>query len=164
MNVVKFALWAYASAVLAGCYTYAPATLETVPAGAKVRALLSTEAQVDLRDRVGIDARELEGSLVERDESKILLAVRVPPPATGFSTGEAVFQRIDIARQDVLRVDVRKVDGPRTALFIGGIAAAATAGVAAALQGSNPGDPGGNGPGPEESRHRWFLRVPVVRF
>ena len=65
---------------------------------------------------------------------------------------------------DVLRVDVRKTDGARTALLLGGIAGAATLGIVAALEGGNPGQgPNGGGPPPEQIV-RWIVGVPLIRF
>ncbi len=150
--------------VLVSCYTYVPATLETVPEGSRVRALISTEAQIDLERRIGLDARELEGDLVERSTDRVLLAVKVPPPATGLATTRALRQRIDLAPRDVLRLDVRKTDGARTALLLGGIAGAATLGIVAVLEGGNPGQgPNGGGPPPEQIV-RWVVGVPLIRF
>lgn len=164
MKTNRFALVALVAVGGAACYTYAPATLETVPEGARVKALISTEAQLDLERRAGIEARELEGELVERSDERILLSVRVPPPPTGLSSGRPLRQRIDLAPRDVLRVDVRKVDGARTALFAGGVAGFAAILIAVAVSASNPGDPPNGGPPPPESVVGWLIGIPVVEF
>ncbi len=147
-----------------GCYTYAPATLETVQPGAKIRAVLSTEAQADLARRVGLDTRELEGELVDADATTVLIAVKVPAPPTGLAAAQELRQRIDVPRRDVLRVDERKLDGTRTGLLMGGFAAAATVGVVLALEGGGPGNSTNGPPPPPERRARWIISVPVIRW
>lgn len=161
MRANRFALVVLAAVGGTGCYTYAPATLETVPEGARVKALISTEAQLDLERRAGIEVRELEGELVERSGDRILLSVRVPPPPTGLSSGRPLHQRIDLAPRDVLRLDVRKIDGGRTALFAGAVAGFAAILVAIAVSASNPGDPPNGGTPPPESVVGWLIGIPV---
>ena len=65
-------LAAIGAVLLSGCYAYAP-TVEPAPANASVELLLSTEAQIRLRDRVGIDQRAIRGNLVQSDASSMMI-------------------------------------------------------------------------------------------
>lgn len=144
-----------------GCYKYEPATLEAVPEGAHVRLLLSTEGQLGLMERARMEARELDGQLVQRGDAQWLFDVR---STDGAQTSRALYQRIDLAPRDVLRVDVRKSDPVRTAVLAGGIVGVAAIITAAAIGEQNPGNPPNGGPPPPESRARWLIRVPVLSW
>lgn len=139
--------------ITAACYTYAPATVETVPVGARVRGLLSTEAQVTLEDSLGLELRTLNGTLVERGDQQLVFTVRSTgsAPSPGFAT---LYQRVVLAPRDVLRVDVRRIDKARTIALLGAVTAVATFAIIEGWH-SNPGDPGGGNGGGNE------LRVPI---
>lgn len=133
------------------CHTYVPATLESVPEGAAVRALLSTEAQTRLHQRSGMDLRELHGTLIRKASDRLLFEVRVPEAADAY-TGRPLYQRLDVTPADVLRLDRRQVDGVRTGLMIGAAAGAAALLTVLALGDQNPGDPPNGATPPEEHR------------
>lgn len=115
------------SAVLLGCYQYVPGSLDTVPIGARVRAQLSSEAELLLRDSLRIDARVVNGTLVDREQQRLLLQVRAASGARTFGD-QSLYQRIAVTPQDVLRLEIRKVNGVKT-----GALAVALAGMAALL-------------------------------
>lgn len=146
-----------------GCYTYTPATLDAVPTGAKVRALLSSEAEVELRRRVGLEAGLVEGRLLERNVGSVLLSVRAAERSRVPGT-QSLYQRIDVARQDVLRVDVRRLDAPRTVVVAGGLTGAAVVALVLAIGEGKAGRPEVPNGGPQDSRQRFLLRLPVVRW
>ena len=81
-----------------GCYKYVPTTMEAVPAGDHVRAVLSTEAQEDVRLRVGMHFTLLEGKLLEKDENQVLLSVPTVRAAGEYGS-QSLYQRIDLPRQ-----------------------------------------------------------------
>jgi len=112
-------VWAF------GCYTYMPATTEAVPVGVRVRALMSTEAEVRLGDSLGLERGALRGTLLERDSSRWLIQVQMATGARAFGA-QPLYQRIAVSPQDVLRVEVRRMNGVRT-----GVLAAVLAGAAA---------------------------------
>ena len=137
-----------------GCYTYVPATLDVVPVGARVRALISTEAELRLRDSLGLDLRALNGTLVERDDARLLFEVRTASGSRTFG-GQPLYQRIALPPADVLRVDVRQVNRLRTGVLVAGLAGAAALIVAGAIGVLRPGTPDQGGGGPPELRRPW---------
>jgi hypothetical protein len=145
----RAALGVAGAALSLGCYSYAPASLELVPAGTPVRALLSTEAQVALRDSLGLEQQRVRGTLVERDGDRVLLAVR-------FNQGDwrvgssALYQRIAVAPRDVLQLEVRRLNPGRTAGLFATLAAAATILAIEAYRKLNPGSPVPPGGGPPD--------------
>lgn len=146
--------------VMSGCYKYVPATLESVPEGASVRAVISTEAQQRLWREARLELRELDGRLVEQEGERVLFEVR----SARQGPARAVYQRVDLPRVDVLRVDVRRPDTPRTVALLGAAAAAATLVLVAALAEQNPGDTPPTNEPPPESRVWPLVRVPVITW
>lgn len=144
-----------------GCYSYRPTTLETVPVGTEIRGLLSTEARITLEDSLRLQLSTLHGTLVERNGDSLLVTVR--SVAAGSTTeGRPLYQRIALAQGDVLRVDVKRLDKPRTIALV---AAVATFAIAAVIEGfwSDPGEPPCCGPPPPEAPPVWAIRIPLPR-
>jgi hypothetical protein len=137
------------AALSLGCYTYVPATLEAVPVGTEVRALLSTEKELALRDSLGVELHPLHGTLVERQGARLLLSVRT---ATGSRElgSQPLYQRVGVTPQDVLRVDVRRLHRTKTAAFALAVASAGALIAVATVAILRPGSPGGGGGGPPE--------------
>ena len=123
-----------------GCFRYVPAALETVPVGSRLRALISTEAQLRLRDSMGLDARELRGTLVEQGDGHLLLQVRTGSGSPELG-GQPLEQRIVVSPGDLLRVDVRRLSPFRTGLTLAVFVGAATVVVYEAFVKGNPGTP-----------------------
>jgi len=132
-----------------GCYTYVPATLEVVPVGTEVRALLSTEKEVALRDSLGVDLHPLHGTLVDRQGARLLLSVRTAIGSRELGS-QPLYQRVGVTPQDVLRVDVRRLNRTKTAAFALAVAGAGALLAVATVAILRPGSPGGGGGGPPE--------------
>ena len=132
-----------------GCYRYVPATLETVPLGTEVRALVSTEREIALRDSLGVTLHPLHGRLVEREEGRVLLAVRTAVGSSAFGS-QPLYQHIGLTQQDVLHVDVRRLQRGKTTALALVVASAATLVTLGLLGKLNAGSPGGGGGGPPE--------------
>ena len=137
-----------------GCYTYVPATLDAVPVGGRVRALMSTEAERRLRDSLGLEVGALRGTLVQRDSSRWVIQVQTATGARAFGA-QALYQRIAVSPQDVLRVDMRRMSGLRTGVFAGLLTWVA---LVVAIEGFGllrPGTPEPPTGGPPELRRPW---------
>ena len=148
--------------LLLGCYTYVPAALETVPLNTEIKARVSTEGQIALRDRVGLDTRELQGKLLEKDANTILLEVPTTGPFSG-TNGQQLYQRVDVPTRDVLEVEMRQPSPGRTAgLVVAALAAATGIVVAAVLVDTGPGSGGDGPPGPEDRIVRPLFTIPVL--
>jgi hypothetical protein len=126
-----------------------PATLEAVPLGTDVRALVSTEREMALRDSLGVSLHPLHGTLVEREEGRVLLAVRTGVGSAAFGS-QPLYQHIGLTPQDVLRVDVRRLQRGKTTTLALAVASVATLVTLRLLGKLNPGSPGGGGGGPPE--------------
>lgn len=142
------------AALSVGCYTYAPVTLDAVPVGAEVRALLSTEAELALRDSLGMNLHPVQGTLVDREQGRLLLSVRAGVGARELGS-QVLYQRVGVAPQDVLRVDVRRLQPTKTVALAVAIAGVATLVTLGAFGKLNPGGSGGGGGGPPEQLRNW---------
>jgi hypothetical protein len=145
-----------------GCYRYAPATLDAVPQGATIRAVLSPAASAQLRERHGITGgRHLDGTVLEDHGAAVSLWVTSAPVSREFGAG-ILYQQVDVLKTDILRVDLRELDrGKTTAAAIGGVVLVAV--VAREVLAGGSGESSGGGPTPPESRRS---RIPIltVRF
>ena len=142
-------LGALAAALGLGCYSYVPVTLETVPVGTEMRALVSAEREVALRDSLGVSVHPLHGTLVEREDGRVLLAVRTAVGSPAFGS-QPLFQHIRLTQQDVVRVDMRRLQRGKTTALALAVASVATVVTLGLLGKLNPGSPGGGGGGPPE--------------
>jgi hypothetical protein len=127
------------------CYGYGP--LQTVaPAGpADLGLVVNDRGRVLLADRMGASVDRIDGRVVSIDSTSIVLNVHRVTDIRGVAstwTGE----RVTIPRDALLGFRPRTLSKTRTAILIGGIAAAIAATVTASL--SVFGDPrGDDGPG-----------------
>ena len=146
---MRIALRSCAIALVLACYRYVPASLDVVPSGSAVRATLSTEAQLALRDSLGLRRPTVQGTLVQRDGDRLLLAVRTD--AAEWRPGApALYQRIAVTPRDVLEVEVKRLQRGRTAGLLAVLAAAATISVIELIRRGNPGTQSSGGGGPPE--------------
>jgi len=143
-----------AAALSLGCYTYVPTTMDVVPVGARVHALLSSEAEAALHDSLGLDLRALSGTLVERQDTRLLFQVRTASGAPTFGS-QPLYQRIAVSPQDVLRVDVRRVSGFKTAALVTAFAGAAVVVAVEVFGFLRPGSPEQPPTGPPEQVRGW---------
>ena len=136
------------AALTLGCYAYVPAKLDVVPVGAEVRALLSTDAELALRDSLGVELRPLHGTLVDRQNDRLLLSVRTGVGSRTLGS-QPLYQRIGVTPRDVVRVDIRRLQRSKTVAVALAIAGAAAFLVVEGIKVLRPGSPGGGGGPPE---------------
>ena len=161
MTRLRLALGICAIGPSLGCFKYVPATLETAPVGSHVQALLSTEGQIILRDRIGIDRSLLRGELLDRAGETVLLSIRSTGMSDEFGTRRSLYQRVDIPKSHILRVDQRVIDPARTGSVVAAGGGAAILLVLQAFGDRNPGQVDTGGGGPDESIRSWILRLPL---
>jgi hypothetical protein len=149
------------SALLSGCITYVPAEIEAVPENARVRATLTDEGKQALYRRTGLDRETINGRLVERRGNSVVFSVRSVFASQSEAMSDLV-QHIDVPRDDIGRLDLKEVDGPKTTLLIAGSTGVVAATALLAMRsGQASSTPDGNGGGPDESIRFPFL---VFRF
>ena len=145
-----------------GCYRLEPVTLDAVPQGSKIRAVLSPAASDQLRLRHGIDGRQLDATVLAIQGAAVSLWVASVPLSREFGAGP-LYQQVDVLKSDILRVDRRELDGSKTAFVAVGGAAVLGAVARATFLGPSGSSNNGGGGVPPESRRRW-LPFLVVRF
>ncbi|MEM7417920.1 MAG: hypothetical protein AAF389_20700 [Gemmatimonadota bacterium] len=113
---------------LSGCYTFRPADAGDLSPGETVRVRVAggyADSLSVLLQRP--DGRLLEGSVVERDASAMLLEVQVSSELQGMRF-EALNQRVEIPTTEVVEVELKELDKGKT-YGVAALAAVAIAGI-----------------------------------
>lgn len=147
--------------LLAGCYGYSGATMETVRVGEPVRARVSGAQAERLEPVLGNIGRVVEGDLIEKADSTLTIAVATPVSVEGGATLSRAYQRIEIPRADLQELEVRHLDRTRTSLAAVGVAAGAAAAFAAVSQVVQLGQGGGRS---NTNKSRVPMPLPLFRF
>ena len=130
----------------AGCYTFDAAAIESVRPGMDVRARLSAVGRERVTDLTGDRRGTVDGSLVRTDAETVVLSVwRTDLLASNFEPGRL---ELPLQRDDIVRLERKRLSVPRT----GGVFAGMAAGLYLLVRflwegaggGSLPGDGGGD--------------------
>jgi hypothetical protein len=123
-NRVRTALVAVSFLTAASCTTYTPIHGVEAAPGNNVRVRLSDKGAVDLAQRIGPRARQLEGTLKQVTDSSMVVSVR---RVTREGGGEDAYdgQDISIPAQDIETAEASRTSVPRSILAAGGILASA---------------------------------------
>lgn len=124
-----------ASVCALGCYRHVPTTVDQAPIGSFVRVVVVADRTAGTAAGQGRTVLDIRGTLLDRDSTGVLFAVPVNRSGTALAY-EPVNQRIRVAPQDVLRIELRQFDGKRTGGLVALLAGAA---VAATITGSRVG-------------------------
>jgi len=110
---------------LAGaCYTYAPIDPSAAVVGEGVRARITAPAAARLAPLLGTgETRVLTGKLVENGRNELIIEVPAVVEVGVGSSMQSLYQRVSIARSDVVELEARKLDTFKTgALVAAGVA------------------------------------------
>ena len=108
----------------ASCTSYTPFHGVEATPGNDVRLRLSDKGAVDLAPKIGMRARQLEGTLKQVTDSSMVVSVRrVVREDQGQDTYDAL--EITIPSQDIETAETSKTSVPRSILAAGGILASA---------------------------------------
>lgn len=141
-----------ALAFCGGCYTYAPIEPQSVRRGTMVRARVSAAASDRLTPFVGSSGRVLSGTMIAATADSLVVDV---PSATDVPSGGALqtlYQRVSIARSEVLELETRTLDRFRTGVLATATALVAGSLMARALRGEPAIDRSAGGGGPADLR------------
>jgi hypothetical protein len=135
---------------LAGCYHYAPVASSAVPVGGQVSVSLTDRGRVALVEAVGPGARNVEGQLLERTDTSVILAVS---SVRYFDLGIANWagERVEIGTAHISELGQRRLSRTRTwiaaALIAGGVVLASMLAITGFGSDDGPDGPGGGGDG-----------------
>jgi len=115
------------------CYSYRVAAPAEVQPGLDVRVRVAATSAAQYSAVVGGEGRVLDGRVLENTNGDLVVGVSSVSPVTATTavadpTGRLV-QRVNVPRDALLEVEVRRLDRTRTAVVVG-VVAAATAAVA----------------------------------
>lgn len=143
--------------VATGCYTYRPVELAQVTPETEVRARITAQEADRLSDVLPDGQRLLAGTVESVDNGELLLLVPIVGAADRPGRG-AINQRLALANDGVIEVEVREIDNTRTGIMLATVTAAIGALVIRELTAnqSDTGEPDVNPP-PESTILRFFL-------
>ncbi len=123
-NQIRMALVSASFLTTASCTAYTPIHGVEATPGYDVRVRLSDKGAVDLAQRIGPRARQLEGTLKQVSDSSMVVSVRRVVREGG---GEDQYdgQEISIPSQDIETAETSKTSVPRSILAAGAILASA---------------------------------------
>ena len=157
-NVRQFALVALLVTLAGGCYRYRDVSVDSLRPGDRVRARVSTAEAEQLSQQLGSIRRVLDGEVVAADASAVTMAVRADLQPS--SAASLLRQRVSLDPGSIVELQVRELDGARTAgVVAAGVAVAAVA--ALAIEGGVFG--GGNEKPGNEANRIPIIRLPLPR-
>jgi len=109
--------------LLAGCFSYAPLA-SVPPPGTDVRVRLTVAGALRLDDLDMTAEREYEGELVSVSEREIILSVPRVTNAAGIGGGRVLQDHMAFLRDEIERVEARRVSIWRTSLLTTALATA----------------------------------------
>ncbi|MEX2284083.1 MAG: hypothetical protein WEE89_16470, partial [Gemmatimonadota bacterium] len=109
---------------LSACYSYMPAQLETIPSGQEVRMVVTREGRLDLPEAIEPEGPFISGKVVRRDGDRLFLSIPIAQQQRGFYVSQ-IAQEVSLRTGEIVQIELRKLDGVKTGLFVAGTAAAA---------------------------------------
>jgi len=142
---VRAAVLSAATSINVGCYTFAPVESSTVSPnnGATMRVHVTDAGGAALAPLVGPYAGALDGQITDRNDSALVMSVTQLTRRNGVEESWKG-ERVTIPRAGIASLQQKRFARGRTALFVGGLVAAAAI-LAVSLSGA--GAEGGRGTG-----------------
>lgn len=108
---------------MSGCYTYSPVRPADAVLNARVRATVSSAQAEELAQVLRSATSQVVGTLVERNDERVLLEVPLWAGGTGVSS-QALHSRVSIPFSDLVSLESRTFSRWRTAVSVGAVVAA----------------------------------------
>lgn len=146
---------------MAGCHTFQPVSYDQIQPGQKIRARVSGQWADSLDALLQRDSRVVEGIVVDKPGSALLLEVAVQNELRGMEF-QTLSQRVMIPRDGFLELEIKELDQRRTygAIALGGAVVGAF--VIQQLSKDSGGGTIPGGGGPNEARiSRSIFRIPL---
>ncbi len=137
---------------LSGCVTHRVVSLDQVASGQDVRFTLHPDRVADTWGPLAEDMGPVvEGTLVDRgNNGDLVVSVPTGTNRAGLRRGEALAQRVRVAPDGVLSVELRELDRRRTTFAVAAGSVVVLGGLVAIISGTVGGDRTGPGDTPEQ--------------
>ena len=144
MKRVALSMLLASSSVMGGCYAHTPVEIGELSPGDAVRLRLTATEADRLEQEVQITERVFRAQVVESEASELLVRV---PVRTSARLGGELYNRISLTPEQLVEIELRELDGVRTAGMVVVAAAVVTAAAFAAFEAISAGDGDGKEPG-----------------
>ncbi len=146
----------------AGCYSFQPLEIADLEPDMEVRARLSRTHAEELRELFPLNGSLIQGTVLEADETRLLLLAPVGN-ATRRGEVQTLNQRLEIAQQDLLEIELRTLDRWKTGALSAAGAFALGYILIETLSGGGSGNtPGGGTGGPQDSWIPFPIPIPLI--
>jgi hypothetical protein len=143
-----------------GCYRYVPVERYQAPSGSEVRVVLTMDGEDEIRGTFGPGVTSLDGPLVRWDSEGLGLLTDLSISREGYPA-TTMTETVQLQPHHIARVELRELDGRRTAFFTAGVVgAAAVAIIAPSLVGGDSED-SGEGDEPDPDAAIVLFRIPI---
>lgn len=120
------------------CFRQVPTSIETVAVGTEVSCSISADAQLAVKDQLGVSLRTLDGKVLAKPDGRLVLLVGLTDPLEARPTS-VLYQQVQIANHDVVRLALRQVRPARTAGLVAVLVGAAVYVSIRMMKGGEPG-------------------------
>ncbi len=145
--------------VVGGCYTFYPATRDDLAPDMRLRTRVSfAEAERLQEDLPGLEGRLIEGTILERGDSSVLLLVPIAN-RSAWGRNDPFLRRVQISYAGIVDLERRQLDGFRTGVAVVGGGLALGFVLYKALLGGNGGNSPDSGEGPVDALIPFSIRI-----
>ena len=154
-SIVLFALF-----LSSACYRYVPVERYQAPPGSEVRVTLTMDGEDEIRGTFGPGVASLDGPLARWDSEGLDLLTDLSISRQGYPA-TTMTQTVQLQPHHIARVELRELDGRRTALFTAGVVGAAAVAVIAPSLVGGESDESGEGDPPDPDAAIVLFRIPI---
>lgn len=144
MKRAALSLLLASSPLLGGCYAHTPVAIGDLSPGDAVRVRVSAAEAERLEQEAQVTERVFRARVVESDASALLLRIPVP---TSTRLGGELYNRISLTPEQLVEIELRELDGLRTAGVVAVAAVAVSAAAFVAFEAISAGEGAGKEPG-----------------
>ncbi|MBT8397138.1 MAG: hypothetical protein KJN92_09235, partial [Gemmatimonadetes bacterium] len=130
MRIRFFPVFVLAMFSSGACYRYVPIGQYQAPPGSEVRVVLTMDGEDEIRGTLGPGIFSLDGPLVRWDSEGLDLQTDLSISREGYPA-TTLTETIQLQPHHVARVELKELDGRRTAFFTAGVVGAAAAAIIA---------------------------------
>ena len=143
-----------------GCHTYQPIALDEIQPSMTVRARLSAERAEEIARVHPVGGGVIDGKVLGSDSEELQILVPLRQP-TGVRSEQAIGVPLGIPNQDILLVELKKLDRTKTGLLAVGGAALVGLLFSQSMDGGGGGDdPGKTGSDPQDAIIPFRISIP----
>ncbi|MGD2122941.1 MAG: hypothetical protein PVJ76_14405 [Gemmatimonadota bacterium] len=142
------------------CYRYVPVERYQAPRGSEVRVILTMDGEDEIRGTFGPGVTFLDGPLVRWDAEGLGLSTDLSISRDGYPS-TTMTDTIQLQPHHIARVELKELDGRRTAFFTAGVVGVAAVAIIAPSLVGGESDDSGEGDDTDPDAAIVLFRIPI---